>query len=294
MSEVTPAMNSREEHAGLIEDGPAWIPPETARVDPQFYVSLKGKSYPVWAGVLDAATRSGLRSLTVKVVQIPAPENGHLAVVSATAVFEDGRVFEDVGDCSPQSTTPQLASAALRLASTRAKGRVLRDAINVGDPEDEEPAAGDRKPAQPVQQRSGPNGPNQAQNASAGARDAATALLCCRKHAVPLQEVEYEQSMHRFGKPLCPACYQQLSDHEEAQAAALERGYDAALAGDEPAPSGMRVIPPGSENAGACQACGKTISLAELTASRPHGRRLCTADLQAFVTTTRIAHNPAV
>src|SRR5712692_4521049 len=32
----------------------------------------------------------------------------------------------------PASTSPQLAVASLRLASTRAKGRVLRDSINVG------------------------------------------------------------------------------------------------------------------------------------------------------------------
>jgi hypothetical protein len=69
-------------------------------IDPQFIVSLKGRSYPVWAGVLDAATKAGLRSLTTRVVQIPSSENGHLAVVMARAEFEDGRVFEDVGDCS--------------------------------------------------------------------------------------------------------------------------------------------------------------------------------------------------
>src|SRR5437016_6140330 len=50
----------------------------------------------------------------------------------ATAVYDDERVFEDVGDCSPQSTSPHLASAAVRLASTRAKGRCLRDALNIG------------------------------------------------------------------------------------------------------------------------------------------------------------------
>lgn len=290
MSEVT-------EHVGLLEDGPAWIPPVTQRVDPQLYVSLKGKQYATWPGVLDAATRSGLVSLTVTPLQLPAPDNGHTAVCLATAVFADGRRFADIGDASPANCSAQVATALLRMASTRSKGRVLRDAINVGDPEDEEPADGDRKPTQPVQQRAGPNGPNQTQSASAGARGASStpaAPVCARKHAVPLQEVEYEQSMHRFGKPLCPACYQQLSDHAAAQAAALARGYDAALAGDAPAPAGMRVIPPGSENAGACQACGKTISLAELTASRPHGRILCTADLPAFVTTTRSAHNPAV
>jgi hypothetical protein len=101
-------------------------------IDPQFIITLKGKSYPLFAGILDAATKAGLRSIRTTVLQVPTAENGQMAVVMARAEFEDGRVFEDVGDCSPASTSPQLAPAALRLASTRAKGRVLRDAINVG------------------------------------------------------------------------------------------------------------------------------------------------------------------
>jgi hypothetical protein len=104
----------------------------TVSISKEFIVQLKGKDFPLYAGVLDAATKSGLRSLRTTVVQIPSPENGHLAVVTARAEFEDGRVFEDVGDCSPASTSPHLAAASLRLASTRAKGRVLRDSINVG------------------------------------------------------------------------------------------------------------------------------------------------------------------
>src|SRR5437870_8123593 len=96
-------------------------------ISKEFVVSLKGKEYPLFAGVLDAATKAGLKSLTTRIVQLPTPDNGNFAVVMARAEFEDGRVFEDVGDCSPASTSHHLASALLRVASTRAKGRVLRD-----------------------------------------------------------------------------------------------------------------------------------------------------------------------
>src|SRR5438067_2856701 len=101
-------------------------------ISKEFVVSLKGKEYPLFAGVLDAATRAGLKSLTTRIVQIPTLENGGLAVVMARAEFEDGRVFEDVGDASPANCSSQIAAAALRIASTRAKGRCLRDALNVG------------------------------------------------------------------------------------------------------------------------------------------------------------------
>lgn len=101
-------------------------------VDPKFVINLKGKDYPTWPGILDAATKAGLRSLTTKLLQAPSPENNHAAIVLARAEFEDGRVFEDLGDASPANCSAQIATAAIRMASTRAKGRVLRDAINVG------------------------------------------------------------------------------------------------------------------------------------------------------------------
>lgn len=94
-------------------------------------VQLRQTPYANYAGVLDLATRLGLVSLTVTPIQLPAEENGHLAVVEARAEFSDGTVWVDVGDASPRSTSPQMAPAALRLASTRAKGRVLRNACNV-------------------------------------------------------------------------------------------------------------------------------------------------------------------
>ena len=101
-------------------------------IDPQFIINLKGKSYPVFAGILDAATKAGLTSLVTRIVQIPDEANGNTAIVMARAEFADGRTFEDVGDCSPRNVSPQIATAALRMASTRAKGRALRDAINCG------------------------------------------------------------------------------------------------------------------------------------------------------------------
>lgn len=125
-------------------------------IDKQFIVNLKGRDYPTYPGVLDAATKAGLRQLTTTVIQLPSAENGHMAVVMARAEFEEGRVFEDVGDCSPGNCSPQIASAALRMASTRGKGRVLRDSINCGmtkleelpDDELERPQNGHSRPAQ--------------------------------------------------------------------------------------------------------------------------------------------------
>lgn len=147
-------------------------PPIPEGINPEFVINLKGKQYLVWAGVLDLAHQRGLVSLTTRVLQIPTSGNGQLAVVSARAVFKDEREFEDVGDCGPGSTTPQLATAALRLASTRAKGRVLRDALNIGSELFEElgaPPAERQGGASPRATAAGPTpGPRQGQGGGNG------------------------------------------------------------------------------------------------------------------------------
>lgn len=112
---------------------------ELVGIDPRFVIMRRHKSkdgkftekpMPLYAGVLDAAMKKGLKSLTTRVVQLPSAENGHYAVVTARAEFEDGRVFEELADASPQSVEPMLHPSMLRMAATRAKGRALRDAIN--------------------------------------------------------------------------------------------------------------------------------------------------------------------
>jgi hypothetical protein len=89
------------------------------------------KEFVTYPGLLSLAHRKGLRRIDVSVIQLPKKENNFLAVVEAKAEFEHG-VFSDVGDASPESVDPHLSPHILRMASTRAKARVLRDALNVG------------------------------------------------------------------------------------------------------------------------------------------------------------------
>jgi hypothetical protein len=142
-------------------------------IDPRFIVDMKGKSFPTYPGVLDLATKSGLVSLTTELLQVPGDGNGHTAIVQATATFEGGRTFSDVGDASPRNVGKHLIEAIIRMASTRAKGRVLRDAMNVGEAllEEigEEPAPA--PPAQTVQRSQINRGGNGARAAAQSAAD---------------------------------------------------------------------------------------------------------------------------
>lgn len=103
---------------------------------PEGWVDLRGKLYPTWPVVLNAAHRKGLVGIETELLQIPDKENGNVAIVRCTANFiiaVDGHhSFSALGDASPANVGAFLVPALIRMAETRAKGRALRDACNVG------------------------------------------------------------------------------------------------------------------------------------------------------------------
>ncbi len=73
-----------------------------------------------------------IQELSVSIQHMPNIENGHTAIASAKAVTSKGSVFIDVGDASPESVgADKFIPHLLRVASTRAKARVLRDAYGI-------------------------------------------------------------------------------------------------------------------------------------------------------------------
>ena len=86
----------------------------------------------MYAGVLDLATQKGLLKLEVELLQFPTKENGYEAICRAVAEGKNGEVFSDIGDANPGNCAEMIAKHLIRLASTRAKGRALRDMCNIG------------------------------------------------------------------------------------------------------------------------------------------------------------------
>lgn len=101
-------------------------------IDKKWIVSLQGRDYVLYSGLLAEATDQGLRGVETQLVQIPTEENGHTAIVKATVLMEGRSVFEGYGDANPRNVNPKLVGALIRMAETRAKGRALRDATNIG------------------------------------------------------------------------------------------------------------------------------------------------------------------
>ncbi len=100
-------------------------------IDDRFIIQLQGKNYVTYEGLLDQAHQLGLESIKVDVVQLPCEQNNMTAVCRAAAKTGD-KTFVDFGDASPTSVGQNLVPHILRMASTRAKARALRDMTNIG------------------------------------------------------------------------------------------------------------------------------------------------------------------
>ena len=101
----------------------------------EFIVERQGKTFVLYAGLLDLAHQNGLKSIRTELVQIPTEANNRIAIVTATVVLEkEGveRTFTGIGDAAPNNVAPMMLTCLMRMAETRAKARALRDSVNVG------------------------------------------------------------------------------------------------------------------------------------------------------------------
>lgn len=113
-------------------------------IDKKFIKSIDGKDFILYQGLLDTGHKIGLKSIEVELVQIPSTENENTAICRATVITDDDRKFIDFGDANPQNTEEFILPHLIRMASTRAKARALRDMTNVGMTSVEELYADDK------------------------------------------------------------------------------------------------------------------------------------------------------
>jgi hypothetical protein len=102
------------------------------KLDDHWITNIQGNEFVKYAGLLDLGHQRGLLKLEVEAVQYPTKDNNHEAICKAVAVSKTGEVFCDIGDANPNNTNPKVSKHLLRMASTRAKARVLRDFNNIG------------------------------------------------------------------------------------------------------------------------------------------------------------------
>ena len=92
-------------------------------------ITLKGKDFVTYKGLLWVAHQHGLQSITTELVAYEAETNS--AIVKAT-VSGSRCTCTDYGDASPKNVGRAMINCIIRMASTRAKARALRDYLGIG------------------------------------------------------------------------------------------------------------------------------------------------------------------
>ena len=113
-------------------DKKSFLEKRKPKLDERFIKNIEGKDFVLYAGLLDLAHQKGMTSMEVEILQFPTKENDNMAIVKAFCESKVGETFSDVGDANPENCNFKVAKHLLRMASTRAKARCLRDFTNVG------------------------------------------------------------------------------------------------------------------------------------------------------------------
>lgn len=125
---ILAVLNSDAEDVHLT----SYLEKRRPKLEDKFVINLKGKDFVLYAGLLDLGHQKGIAQLETSLLQYPSKENGMEAIAKATAVSKTGEVYTDIGDANPKNTNKNIAPHLIRMASTRAKARVLRDMANIG------------------------------------------------------------------------------------------------------------------------------------------------------------------
>jgi hypothetical protein len=102
------------------------------KLDERFIMTLEGKDFVKYPGLLDLGHQKGLSSIEVEILQTPNKDNGSFAICKATVIAKNGDTFTDIGDASPQNCNSKVVKHLLRMASTRSIARALRSFTNIG------------------------------------------------------------------------------------------------------------------------------------------------------------------
>jgi len=116
---------------GLVTEA-QFLEKRKPKLDERFIKQVDGKDFVLYSGLLDLAHQKNLISMDVELLQYPGKDNEHTAVCKAIAKTSTGGPFIDVGDANPANCNSKVAKHLIRMASTRAKARCLRDMTNIG------------------------------------------------------------------------------------------------------------------------------------------------------------------
>src|SRR4030043_386905 len=116
---------------GAVEEG-QFLEKKKPKLDERFIKTIEGRDFVLYSGLLDLAHQKSLSKIEVDALQYPTKENGNFAICKATVTSKFGDIYVDIGDANPFNCNAKVAKHLLRMASTRAKARALRDFDDIG------------------------------------------------------------------------------------------------------------------------------------------------------------------
>jgi hypothetical protein len=103
------------------------VPPPTPGLS-RWVKKIHGRDFVQYEGLLAMAHEQGLTELAAEFISVTS----ELALAAAHAFFADGRKFWEAADATPANVNVNVKAHYSQCALTRAKARVLRDALNIG------------------------------------------------------------------------------------------------------------------------------------------------------------------
>mgnify|MGYP006900775028 CR=1 FL=1 len=74
-----------------------FLEPTRPRLKENFIITLEGKDFVTYPGLLDLAHQKGIQSIEVEPIQLPTKGNDDFAICQAKLVAKTGEVFSDLG-----------------------------------------------------------------------------------------------------------------------------------------------------------------------------------------------------
>ena len=72
-------------------------------LDEKFIITIKGREFVLYAGLLDLAHQKGLKGIQVEALQYPTKENGMEGICKAIVESKDGEEYIEIGDANPKN-----------------------------------------------------------------------------------------------------------------------------------------------------------------------------------------------
>ena len=91
-------------------------------------VRINGRQFVKLSGLLKLVHAKGVKSIKTSILKYPSKDDP-MAITTTEIITEDGKVFAEIGDATPQNVTRNIAPHYLRMCASRSLARACRACV---------------------------------------------------------------------------------------------------------------------------------------------------------------------